>query len=209
MKKTLVCTAVLAAMLSLTATSYAATYESGDANKVTTTAADGQKAVIIIKGDASTVPTDENIVYVNQANSTFSGTTDFLIKASPTEGEYTVMYGGGNGGKTTETFYIGVGAFSGDAAMDKIEGEVGYTMVGENNYNIGYTATVDLSSCKSIIIKKSDGTYMGCEIPTGLEGGGSAKIGIQINGASSLTEISGVWLSSRVFDKNTGTASAE
>lgn len=204
MKKTLVCMAVLCAMMSAATASYAASYNTQE-NKVTSTAASDNKAVIIVKGDESTVPADDNIVYVNQTNTSFGATADFLIKSSPAEGLYTVMYGG-TGSKTTETFYIGVGDLAGDTQMELVGSSAFTGTDGKTTYSMGYTATVNVADYKSVIIKKSDNTYMGCNIPTALEGDGTVKIGIQINGAESASEISGVWISKMVV--NGATASS-
>lgn len=205
MKKTLVCMAVICAMMSAATASYAASYNTQE-NKVTSTAASDKKAVIIVKGAETTAPADEDIVYVNQADSTFGAKTEFLIKSSPTEGEYTVMYGGGTGGKTTETFYIGVGDLAGDTPMDFVGSSTFTGADGKTTYSMGYTATVNVADYKSVIIKKSDNTYMGCNIPTTLEGDGTVKIGIQINGAASDSEISGVWISKMAVNGTTASS---
>ena len=119
---------------------------------------------------------------------------------------YTVAFGTGIGNPVKETFYIGVenAEYSGDVEMTLIEGENGYYKDG-SVYNIGYKATVPVGAYKSVIIKKSDGKYMGCSLPTTLSGTGNAEIGIQINGVSSLTDISKVWLSTRTINGTTAT----
>lgn len=211
MKKTLTCITALAAMLSAAATSYAATYDSNQ-NQVTTTAPVNKEAVIIIAGEASDTPTESNIVYLNQADTSFSGSVDFLIKSSPADGVYTIMFGGDDG-VSSETFRIGMNEKAGDVVMTAIEGENGVAAVtddqGKTTYNIGYTATAKLGNYNSIIIKTADGTYMGCSLPTpNMEGDGATTLGIQINGVESTSDIETVWLSTRTVDDSTGSAAA-
>lgn len=192
MKKSLICVAAVAAMMCTAVTSYATGSYSPTNNSAAFTEAEGKSTVIIYKGTDS--PTSDNIVYVNQASGVFGAATDFLLKADVEEGAYTVKFGGSADTPLTSTFNIGMTNSETDVKLEQIEGTSGYIAV-DGKYNIGYKGTVDLSKgYKSLIIKKGD-TYMGCQVPTGLNGTGSAEIGIQINGVSSLDEIVGVWLS--------------
>lgn len=203
MKKSVVFMAAAAATLFTFVTSYAATYDSSD-RYVTSDIASGKSTVLIIKGN--TEPTDDSIVYINQSDSTFDAQTEFFLKNDAGEGMYTVSFGDATGNPVREIFYIGVenAQYSGDVLMSLIEGDSGYYEDGDV-YNIGYKATVSIGTYRSVIIKKSNGSYMGCSLPTVLSGTGIAEIGIQINGVSSLNDISKVWLSTRTINGTTAT----
>ena len=201
MKKSLICVAAVAAMMCTAVTSYATGSYSPTNNSAAFTEAEGKSTVIFYKVTDS--PTSDNIVYVNQASGVFGAATDFLLKDNAAEGAYTVKFGGSTDTPETSTFNIGMTNSETDVKLEQIDGALGYSFANEK-YNIGYKGTVDLSKgYKSLIIKKGN-TYMGCQVPTGLNGTGSAEVGIQINGVSgtlndtTLTpEIDGVWLSTR------------
>lgn len=203
MKKSLICTMTLAAMLFSAATSYAATYDS-EGDKVTTASAANKKAVIIVKGGTDTVPTGDNIVYVNQANSTFNAETEFLIKNSDADmdGLYTVMLGGGTV-PVKETFCIGMSEDAGDLPMTLIPGASGYTENTDGSKNYGYSATAKAGTVYQSVIVKCNGVYRGKSIPNMTNGG---EVGIQINEVKSTDSIEGVWLSTRSISGGTVTA---
>lgn len=198
MKKSLICMTAAAAMMFATVTSYASSYDT-QKNAASFDEAAGKTTVLIYKGNAAT-PTAGNIVYVDQATSPFNASTNFLLKAGPTDGEYTVKFGSSDGTSAETSFFIGMIDTDKDVQLKKIDGTDGYKEVVDNGvttYNIGYKATIDIENgYKSLIIKKGN-SYMGCTLPSTLSGSGSAEIGIQINGASSLDEIEGAWLSIR------------
>ena len=208
MKKSLICMTAVAAMMFATVTSYASgSYETGN-NSASFDAAEGKSTVLIYKGDTDIAPTSDNIVYVNQASGAFSAGTSFMLKANPDDGLYTVRFGDSDGIVDTISFYIGTIDISNDVALTMIAGTDGYKEV-DGKYNIGYTSdSLDLSKgYKSIIIQKSDDSYLGCTIPTTLSGEGTITVGIQINGVAgtlegeTLTpEIKGVWLSTRSIE---------
>lgn len=209
MKKELFCMMAATAMLFATVKSYAAgSYDTTD-NVATFSDAAGKRTVLIYKGNVNDSATSENIVYVDQASNTFEASTQFLLKNTKAngieDGIYTVKFGSIDGtAATASTFYIGMINTGSDVELQMITGQDGYYEVG-GKYNIGYTATVDISKgYQSIIIKKTDGLYMGCTIPSILTGTGLANIGLQINGVNGtldegmlIPEIAGVWLSTR------------
>lgn len=200
MKKSLICITAAAVMMFATVTSYAAGSYDTQNNEASFDAAEGKSTVLIYKGDTNTTPTSENIVYVDQATSPFNASTNFLLKADPTDGAYTVKFGSSDGTSAETSFFIGMIDTDKDVQLTKIDGKDGYKEVVDNGgttYNIGYKATIEIENgYKSLIIKKGD-SYMGCALPSTFSGKGNAEIGIQINGASSLDEIEGVWLSIR------------
>lgn len=204
MKKSLICTMTLAAMLFSAATSYAATYDS-EGDKVTTASAANKKAVIIVKGGTDTVPTGDNIVYVNQANSAFDATTEFLIKNSDADmdGLYTVMLGGDNAVPVKEIFRIGMSEDAGDLRMTLIEGDTGFSTNADGSKNYGYKATAESGTAYQSVIVKCNGSYLGKSIPNMTNDG---EVGIQINGVQSTDTIEGVWLSTRNISGGTVTA---
>lgn len=210
MKKQLICMAAVAAVMLSAVTSYAATYNSD--NSVSTSMADGKQTVLIYKADdAQATPTESNIVYVDQANSVFSGETSFLIKDSAEDGLYKVLFGGGE--LKTDLFYIGMSNAVGDIPMEYAGSmEYGKDSEGKPLYNMGYKANAT-GSINSLIIKvKKDDqdVYMGCNLGTFISTEGEAEVGIQINGLPSTDYVKGIWLSPRtISDKTAATPKAE
>lgn len=200
MKKQLICMAASAVMIFASLTSYAATYETS--KEVSTDLVKGMKTVLIYKGAAADSATRKNIVYIDESTETFDVATKFIIKGlAAAEGCYTVRFSDGQSGRVvTDKFYIGMSEAAGDLPMNKIAVD-GSVKNEDSTYNIGYTADINLSNTyNSLIVKTKDGRYLGCANPlTGIQttGPATAKIGIQINGVSSLDEIEGVWLSPR------------
>lgn len=198
MKKLLTCVTAAAVMI-ISATSYAAGSYDIDKSAASFSAAEGKNTVLIYEGTGDA--TSDNIVYVNQAANPFTAKTNFLLKANPLDGVYTVKFGSTMGTASADTFYIGMSPAAGDLEMTKISDESGYIKIDENKYNIGYTVDISLNDTyNSLIVKTKAGKYLGCANPlTDIKttGQATAKIGIQINGVSSLDEIAGVWLSPR------------
>lgn len=169
MKKILICMAVLAAMMSATAPSYAATYDLQN-YEVGTTRASGKSTVLIKKGAPEAQVTDiTDIVYVAQTDSVFGASVGFLIKSDPEENVYHVRLGGSEEHAQDLVFYIGMRDAVGDVQMTPItkinDGDReppsstdGIDVVvqedGKTVYNIGYTAEIHTAyDFNSVIIK--------------------------------------------------------
>lgn len=185
-------------MICATVTAHASNSYDPSNNKLTSTDAAQKSTVLIYKGE--TVSTSDDIVYVDQSTTAFDASTTFLLKANPDGGLYTVKFGGdGETTATSSTFYIGMQEASGDVELTKIDGVDGYAEV-DGKFNIGFKGNVTIADYKSVIIKKSNGTYLGCDMPIeSLSGDGSIEVGIQINGVESQDAISNVWLSTRTI----------
>lgn len=97
--------AAFAAVLSVGVTALADTpsmeYTGWGNNKATTTGA-GEYSTVLIKNSIG------NIVYINQAESSFDGSVNFMMKANPVCGNYTVKFGNKNGDNTSTAFSVGV-----------------------------------------------------------------------------------------------------
>ena len=154
MKKIIACLSLALAMVAGTTAmaAPAATYDSAN-NKVSVTEANAYKTVLI--EDAEGTP-----VYIDQATDVFAATADFLIKANPDQGNYTVKLGG-NGTVTTATFTV-----SAPVTPDPDPVPVGDPMrwlaqVADDNgttYSAGFTAeAVDLNAVSKIVISKTVG----------------------------------------------------
>ena len=154
MKKIIACLSLALAMVAGTTAMAApgATYVPAD-NKVTVTEANAYKTVLI--EDPAGKP-----VYIDQATDVFAATADFLIKANPDQGNYTVKLGG-NGTVTTATFTV-----SAPVTPDPDPTPVGDPMnwtaqVADANgttYSAGFTAeAVNLNTVSKIAISKTVG----------------------------------------------------
>ena len=150
MKKIIACLSLALAMVAGTTAMAApgATYVPAD-NKVTVTEANAYKTVLI--EDPAGKP-----VYIDQATDVFAATADFLIKANPDQGNYTVKLGG-NGTVTTATFTVSEAAeppvvVSPMTWMAQVADDNGTT------YSAGFTATaVNLNTVSKIAISKTVG----------------------------------------------------
>lgn len=151
-------------------------YDSQD-NGVSTDVS-GYSTVIITKGTSDI--SEENVVYINQADSAFDGTVQFLLKGeSPDDGKYKITVGGNpNADTASKVFAIGVGTAAGDVPMDKkayIAAE-GTGFIANN---------VKLNEFKSILVK-TGGKVMQmniCDVlDTIITGEGVVNIGVQLNG---------------------------
>ena len=151
MKKIIACLSLALAMVAGTTAmaAPAANYDSAN-NKVTVSEANAYKTVLI--EDAEGTP-----VYIDQATDVFAATADFLIKANPDQGNYTVKLGG-NGTVTTATFTV--------SEADPAPQPVGEPMrwlaqVADDNgttYSAGFTAeAVNLNTVSKIAISKTVG----------------------------------------------------
>ncbi len=154
MKKIIACLSLALAMVAGTTAMAApgATYVPAD-NKVTVSEADAYKTVLIT--DANGTP-----VYIDQAVNTFEAAANFLIKANPTPGTYTVKLGG-NGSVATANFTVS--APDPDPVAPVPYGDpMNWTaqVANENGttYDAGFTATaVDLTRVSKIAITKTVG----------------------------------------------------
>lgn len=161
--------------------------------------AQGMKTVLITNDSTN------EIVYVNQESggSVFSASTKFLLKESVSEGSYTIKLGGGDAAVTKE-FYIGLSQLMGDVEMKAVSdvSEV------DGGYAIGYTAENITTDYKTLLVKKTDGTVIGCEIDTKLTGDANVVYGVQINAESKedLESIANVYISTRAITISDDTA---
>ena len=150
MKKIIACLSLALAMVAGTTAmaAPAATYDSAN-NKVSVTEANAYKTVLI--EDPAGKP-----VYIDQATDVFAATAEFLIKANPDQGNYTVKLGG-NGTVTTATFTVSEAAeppvvVSPMTWMAQVADDNGTT------YSAGFTATaVNLNTVSKIAISKTVG----------------------------------------------------
>ena len=150
MKKIIACLSLALAMVAGTTAmaAPAATYDSAN-NKVSVSEADAYKTVLIV--DALGNP-----VYIDQAENAFEATANFLIKANPGKGNYTVKLGG-NGSVTTANFTVSEAAeppvvVSPMTWMAQVADDNGTT------YSAGFTATaVNLNTVSKIAISKTVG----------------------------------------------------
>jgi hypothetical protein len=149
MKKIIACLSLALAMVAGTTAMAApeATYDSAN-NKVTVSEANAYKTVLI--EDAEGTP-----VYIDQATDAFEATANFLIKANPGKGNYTVKLGG-NGSVTTANFTV-----SAPVTPDPDPTPVGDPMnwtaqvadANSTTYSAGFTATaVNLDSVRKLVI---------------------------------------------------------
>ena len=109
-------------------------YTGGNVNTATVTGA-GDYSVVLIKDS------DNNIVYVDQNNSSFDSVVNFLIQDSPDVGTYTAVFGSDSGEPVVKSFYIGIGSDKiGDVPMTRLS----YTGEMEENSTKYYTAGFSL-----------------------------------------------------------------
>ena len=151
MKKIIACLSLALAMVAGTTAMAAdpvANYDSAN-NKVSVSEANAYKTVLI--EDPAGKP-----VYIDQAENAFDATANFLIKANPGPGNYTVKLGG-NGTVKSATFTV--------SEADPAPQPVGEPMrwlaqVADDNgttYSAGFTAeAVNLSAVSKIAITKTE-----------------------------------------------------
>ena len=145
--------------LSITALADATATDSGKTTATTTVTGAGSYSTVLIT-DCSD---DNNIVYVDQADTIFDAQVDFLLKANPNYGKYNVKLGGENVDPTSTYFYVGVDA---DPQKDDVPMKrLSYTGTStENNttyYTAGFYKTVEadeLKDYKSLKVGYNNGT---------------------------------------------------
>lgn len=183
--------ATLAAALSLTANAEGTVYGVKD-NSVKTTQSEGKQTVCIYKSDAGI--TADSIVYINQAETAngFGAATEFLLKAAPVEGNYTIHF------NDTDPIAFSIGSTI-DSYGVKME-KNGENANADGSYNVAFTANVSLGAYSSVIVKNGD-TTLGYNLETTLSGNASAVLGIQLNGVPADKKGSiEVYLSSKVLE---------
>ena len=110
----------------------------GDTRDKAEVNAGGYSTVIITKDS------DGSIVYLNQADSIYSGSMNFLLKTNPEIGRYTVKLGSSTSSPMETYFYVGADSDnpgdSGDLYMKRLQNERDN---GDGTYDIGYYAMVN------------------------------------------------------------------
>ena len=134
--KKLAAFAVWVAVLAVSVTAFAdasVAYTGGEENTATVTGINGYSTVLI-------TDSENNIVYINEETSTFSGIKDFLMKSdSLSIGEYTARFGSDSGNPITTTFYVGVQSEgSGDVPMTRLSSN----RESDDKYSTGFFRTV-------------------------------------------------------------------
>ncbi len=207
MKKLLFCIALITMMISSMLPSYAATYTPNvdvDGNgKVVSSKAEGKKTVLITKGTETDAADANNIVYINEADTTFQAATDFLINKTADDGLYTIILSGNEESLVKDTFYIGMNYDSGDIKMVK-------RINPEDQIENGVRYACSVSGAKEFktVIIKMGGEYYGFNAPNGWSvSGTSTSFGVEIKSDNDddVNQITDVWLSERVLNKDTNT----
>lgn len=153
---------------------------------------------ILITKDGTGAISSEDIVYIDQAESSFAGVNNFLIKADPLPGEYTVRFGSGSGNGETYKMVIGDKAETGkdDIIMRKIGDDTADTSL--SKHRAGYVveklpvAKFNLmNSVKVRFTSGSDVTKKGLSIDrafpnhANIEGEGTVSLGFQLKNLTS------------------------
>lgn len=176
--------AITVLSISVTAFADAAATDAGRDEATTTVTGASDYSTVFIT-DSS-----DNIVYVNQADSSFSASTDFLLKENPDYGKYTVKLGNASGETTSTYFYVGIDApKQGDVTMKRLQNEE--QNADKSGYNIGYYTEVeadDVSKYNSLKVGFADHpTYGGVDLDgdawdkTHYSGSGDLYIIFQLN----------------------------
>ncbi|MGN1092839.1 MAG: hypothetical protein ACI4RS_04220 [Monoglobaceae bacterium] len=200
MKKLLFCMVLSIMMLSVLPAYAETTTYTPDENGgwVSSDVAKGKRTVLIKNDETDT------IVYVNQAETAFTAATQFLIKKeTPADGMYTILLGGDDGQNVTSTFYIGMNYDSGDIKMVK-------RINPEDQIENGVRYACSVSGAKEFktVIIKMGGEYYGFNAPNGWSvSGTSTSFGVEIKSDNDddVNQITDVWLSERVLNKDTNT----
>lgn len=176
MRKTFICMLSALSMLQCTTSFAAGSYVAAE-NKVTVN--DSTKKTVIVARNTGTKMVDSDIVYVAQSATGFSS-ANFLLKANPQVGFYTVMLGGDNGTAERGTFFIGT--------ADKFSERTALTVI--DNYEIessdkstvtkayATAGDIDLAKAKSVVV--TYGETSACE-ELGTVGSGEASATIAVN----------------------------
>ena len=196
MKKLLICMLSTLTMLQC-ATAFAGGYDAGD-NKVSVD--DSTKKTVIIARNTGVKMTDDDIVYVGQEDSGFSGAS-FALKENPAVGFYTIILGG-DGEKSAKTFFIGSAANLEENFANKIELKALSAIEAEDTQNQEVTKayvsdnTVTLDNIKSIVVKYGN-KYACEEFGTVTSGGGDVKLAVKLEGIPAADKDNvNVWISS-------------
>ena len=196
MKKLLICMLSALAMLQC-ATAFAGNYDSTNNQVIVNESA---KKTVIIARNTGAVMTDDDIVYVGQADGGFSGAS-FLIKEQPQVGFYTIILGG-DGEKSEKTFFIGSAANLEENFANKIELKALSAIEAEDTQNQEVTKayvsdnTVTLDNIKSIVVKYGN-KYACEEFGTVTSGGGDVKLAVKLEGIPAADKDNvNVWISS-------------
>ena len=141
--KKLAAFAALATVLAVSVTAFADA--SADASVAYTGGAENTATVTGINGYSTVLITDSenNIVYVNEEDSAFSGIKNFLMKNSGSQlvGQYTARFGSGSGNYETKTFYVGVKSTDeSDVPMTRLSSNLEDEV--NNTYSTGFFRTV-------------------------------------------------------------------
>ena len=137
--KKLAAIAALATVLAVSVTAFAdasVAYTGGTENTAMVAGVDGYSTVLI-------TDSNDNIVYVNQEDSAFSGIKNFLMKNSdsPPVGKYTAIFGSSSGNYATKTFYVGVNSGGAkDVPMTRLSSNLEDEV--NNTYSTGFFRTV-------------------------------------------------------------------
>lgn len=173
MKKSLICIALLASMLSGVTAMAADSYDS-DANKVTVSDK-GDFKTVIIKNKST-----DDIVYVGQNEAGFAG-AEFLLKANPANGTYTITMGGnGSAANNVSTDFSIINA----AALTKTAELNGSKVTAEDNngtYTVSFVSDepINLDNIKAVVVTHK-GKSMYTKVGTDLSGAGTAMLGVRI-----------------------------
>ena len=160
----------------------------GDTRDKAEVNAGGYSTVIITKDS------DGSIVYLNQADSIYSGSMDFLLKSDPEIGRYTVKLGSESGTSTQTYFYVGADSNnpgdSGDLYMKRLQNEEpnGEPDDSETTWNIGYYAMIpveDYSGYNYLKVGYKDGDTLKYGSAPTYSGEGSLYLIFQLNNVPS------------------------
>lgn len=196
MKKQLICMLAAAAMLPGATVFAAGSYDKD--NKVTIDNTD-KKTVMIVRNTGAKMKPDD-VVYLGQANSGFSGTSAiFALKENPAVGFYTIMLGGdGDVAAEKSTFFIGTAEdFDDKTELQELEG---YVVESEDGKTVtkAYVSqsAIPLQQAKSIVVK--DNTKSACtEFGTVTSGDGNVMLAVKLVGIPVANKDNvQVWISS-------------
>lgn len=171
---------------------------STDGNSVEVTGARNYRTVIITKDDAEP---GSGIVYINQATSgTFDESVNFLIKANPAEGDYTITLGGGENVENYTGHFTILAKEPEDMEPAVKYVETNATDPSKKDLCFGWES-VDGSKIQSIVLT-INGTSVGYnfvegDLPT--VASGDINLGVRITGIDVDTEGASAYLSSETL----------
>jgi len=207
---------VLAATFALTAGTTAFATPSleynSSGNSADVSGAGDYTTVVITKGDTpfSSSSSASDIVYINQFESgALTSLTSFLIKAEPTNGNYTALFGGASGASNySTTFRIGDYSKT-ETPMDKLEPEA----TGYGYYKVGFKLeNISLDGYDVITVKIGDkiGGYDLHDVFGSVTGAVNLNLGLQIdNVPQEYVGVIQVYLGSRGDDTLDGRAGTD